>query len=206
VKYIKKSHEPSEFSEWKAQKNENWEPSYGILGGVEKQALKQSLMKEQGFLCCYCENRIDENDSHIEHIRPQKAFPEYSLEYENLLCSCGNKNKKGEPLHCGIKKDDWFDKDLLVSPLKEDCVQYFKFLPDGSIRAANEERAADMTIEKLGLDIPKLRAFRRSVIAPFLDPSLTQEEFKKFVASYLTSDEEGVFSPFHMTIQQMFSS
>jgi len=53
-----------------------------------------------------------------EHLYPEKA-----LDFYNMLCSCQNKLKKGEPRHCGnLKGDD----ELPISPLDEDCERYFK--------------------------------------------------------------------------------
>ena len=52
MKQIIKQKEPQAFSEWKAQANENWEPSYAELSGSIKQEVKQALMAEQGYICC----------------------------------------------------------------------------------------------------------------------------------------------------------
>ena len=66
MKYIQKQEEPSSLKEWKQQTNENWQPSYGTLGNQRKDSIKEALMKEQGYLCCYCEQELTLNDSHIE--------------------------------------------------------------------------------------------------------------------------------------------
>jgi hypothetical protein len=75
MKHVVKQPEPIEFSEWKAQANENWQPTYAELRSDVKQAVKKSLMQEQGYLCCYCEQRLDETRSHIEHFQPQYNDP-----------------------------------------------------------------------------------------------------------------------------------
>ena len=71
MKSIQKGIEPEIFTQWKALANEGWQPTYANLSGVEKQAVKQSLTSEQGYLCCYCERRLTDDDSHIEHFKPQ---------------------------------------------------------------------------------------------------------------------------------------
>ena len=50
MKHITKQAEPQEFRDWKAKANADWQPTYDDLRGAEKQAVKQALMAEQGFL------------------------------------------------------------------------------------------------------------------------------------------------------------
>ena len=114
MKYIVKQNEPEDFTKWKALKNEEWTPTYDKLSGVVKIAVRQALMTEQGYICCYCERRLTDNDSHIEHFRPQENKSTDPLDFKNMLCSCQQRLKKGDPRHCGNRKDDWFDEQLLV--------------------------------------------------------------------------------------------
>lgn len=93
-----------------------------------------ALMAEQGYICCYCERRLTNDDSHIEHFRPQSDPTVDPLDFGNLLCSCQNQLKKGEPRHCGNLKGEWFDRDLLVSPLIPGCEDRFAFTGDGEIK------------------------------------------------------------------------
>lgn len=205
MKYIMKQAEPQALAEWKAKADENWQPIYANLRGEEKTAVKNALMKEQGFICCYCERRLTRNDSHIEHFRPQGDHSVDPLDYTNLLCSCQDQLKKGEPRHCGNLKGDWFDPHLLISPLRRDCESRFSFTGDGRIAPAEEDDAAAVeTIKQLGLNIPKLNALRAQAIEPFLDDALTVEEFKRFVASYLLKDAAGCFGEFWTTIRYLF--
>lgn len=207
MKYIQKQEEPSSLKEWKKQANENWKPSYETLGKTLKDSIKKALMKEQGYLCCYCEQRvtIDDNSSHIEHFRPQNDPTVDPLDFFNMLCSCQNQLQKGEPRHCGKLKDKWFDENNLISPLDPNCETRFKFTSDGYIQPRKEEdNAALITIEKLGLDIPKLRALRRQVIEPFLDETLSTEEIQLFLKGYLSPTKDGKFGEFWTTIHYLF--
>ena len=61
MKHVVKESEPRLFAEWKGCANENWRPSWENLGGEPKKALKDSLIAEQGSICCYCERRLEEN-------------------------------------------------------------------------------------------------------------------------------------------------
>ena len=206
MKHIVKGDEPEEFSEWKARANEEWQPSYDILANPQKRAVFDALMSEQGYICCYCERRLVVGDCHIEHFKPQDDDTVDALDFTNMLCSCQNQLKKGDPRHCGNLKDNWFDGVLLVSPLDPDCEAHFSFTGDGGIKPSSEaDDAANQTITKLGLDIPKLKALRKNAIAPFLDESLSDDEFQEFVAGYLQRSDDGIYGEFWTTIKYLFS-
>ncbi len=71
MKYIIKQAEPQELLDFKAAANDKWTPTYSGLTSIAKKALRESLMKEQGYICCYCERTLTKNDLHIEHFKPQ---------------------------------------------------------------------------------------------------------------------------------------
>ena len=139
----------------------------------------------------------------LEHFRPQSDHD--FLDFANLLCSCQNNLQKGEPRHCGHLKRNWFDDKLLISPLDSTCESRFAFTADGHIKPRKEtDPAAKTTIEKLGLNIPKLRDLRKHAIEPFLDENLSAQEFQQFVQDYLVPLASGEFSPFWTTIKYLF--
>lgn len=202
MKYIEKQTEPPELRQWKELENEDWQPSYETLGSKLKTTIKQALIQEQGYICCYCEQRLDPKDSHIEHFQPQSDPAVDPLDFANMLCSCQDQIKKGEPRHCGNLKGDWFDPKHLISPLEPNCETAFKFTADGYIQAQNDQnQAAITTIKKLGLDIPKLRELRKQTIEPFLDPSLSTEELELFTKNYLSPSKSGELSQFWSSIK-----
>ncbi len=204
MKYIKKGNEPEQFLEWKNKKSENWKPQYINIDSDVKQTLHQELIKEQGYICCYCGKRVSENDSHIEHFRPQKKYPSKELDYQNLHASCQGLSKNGEdesdkkvPRHCGHLKGNWFDKKLLISPLSKNCETRFKFIGHGQIEG--NDQAAKETIKKLGLDIDKLRALRREAIhaaIPDAKASFNPPAIRKMIARYEKKDNNGQYAPF----------
>ncbi len=205
MKHIVKGAEPRELADWKALANDDWQPSYESMHGNIKTAVKQALMREQGHICCYCECRLVENDSHIEHFKPQRDPTVDALDFSNMLCSCQNLLKKKEPKYCGNLKAGWFDAELLISPLDSGCEERFAFTGDGGIHAKDEnDQAAKRTIEKLGLNLPKRNTMRASAIDPFLDADLTDEEFALLVSGYLEPDGEGRFGAFWTTINYLF--
>ncbi len=204
MKHIIKNQEPQEFSAWKA--NSNRQLTFRDLNFEHKvkKIVKTALMSEQGRICCYCERRLTKKDSHIEHFRPQSDPAVDSLDYTNMLCSC-LQPKRGDPLHCGHLKGDWFDAQLLVSPLDPSCEGRFTYTERGKILPADEsDEAARTTIEKLGLNIPKLNDLRRKAIEPFMDETLELQELSQFVTGYLEKDQEGNFGEFWTTIDYLF--
>ncbi|MEO1386739.1 MAG: retron system putative HNH endonuclease [Cyanobacteria bacterium J06634_6] len=201
MKYIQKQSEPLEFTTWKKRSR-----TYARFKKTAKikHPVKTALMKEQGYLCCYCERRLLENDSHIEHLRPQSDPDVDPLNFSNLLCSCQKELQPDEPRHCGNAKANC-DPSLLVSPLDSTCEKRFTFSSDGHIQPTEATDSVAMkTIEQLQLDILKLRAFRRGAIAPFLDPDLSDADFQDLVKSHLTKDSSGRFGGFWTTIDQLF--
>jgi len=175
MKHIVKDQDTPGFDEWNARANDDWQPTYEDLSGTIKEEVKNSLMKEQGYICCYCERRLTDDDSHIEHFNPRSNNAANPLDYTNMLCSCQNRLEQGEPRHCGHLKGDWFDNQLLVSPLDPDCEGRFAYTADGKIQPATKSSdAARMTIVKLGLNINKLCALRNKAIEPFLDENLSE--------------------------------
>lgn len=205
MKNIIKQSEPSELIEFKTASNPpDWIPSYNNLTKVPKYATKKALMEQQVYIRCYCERRLEENDSHIEHFQPQSDPNVDDIDFSNMLCSCQKTLKSGEPRHCGNLKGDWFDATLLISPFDSSCESKFGFKADGTIYPKDNADDAKTTIEKLGLDIPKLNNLRKSVIDVFLDDSLSDDEFKIFINSHIQRDSSGKFGEFHTTIKYIF--
>ncbi|MFC1836585.1 retron system putative HNH endonuclease [Thermodesulfobacteriota bacterium] len=89
MKYIRKGQEPQSLKDWKDLENEDWKPAYRDLTDPQKRDLRDSLFREQGYICCYCMTRIkDRRSTHIEHLRPQRWYSDLQLDYQNLLASC----------------------------------------------------------------------------------------------------------------------
>ncbi|MEB3193446.1 MAG: retron system putative HNH endonuclease [Snowella sp.] len=203
MRYIQKQEAPPEFTQWKEQ---NPLADYERLGKKASNKIKkivhQSLLTEQGYICCYCQRRIDLNNSHIEHLKPkdENLYPELALDYNNLLASCQKMNKKGEPRHCGSLKDNWYDEKLMVSPLEENCAEYFSYTVLGEILPSENKKkneSAKTTIEKLGLDIRKLRSERRAAIEEFFTGiELSREDIEIYIREFDKVNDEGQYDQF----------
>jgi uncharacterized protein (TIGR02646 family) len=82
-----------------------------------KNELRQSLLKEQGYICCFCMKSIDDNNetTKIAHIFPQNPTLEEDKEkvkkenldlyYKNMLAACdGGSGKPSHLQHCDTKQ------------------------------------------------------------------------------------------------------
>lgn len=216
MKYVQKGEEPSSFAIWKALATEDWIPTYSDLRGQEKADLQDSLLADQGYICCYCGIQINQENSHIEHLPSQSSFVDLAdaINYHHLLASCGiseqwRKNKyqkewtkeRFEHLlscsdRCGIKRGD---RPLPISPLQFDCEAFFRYdASNGAIRAKedfDQSEAAPATIAILNLDTQKLRDLRKAAIdtATLISEELTEEELVKF---FKEKNQRGEFIPF----------
>ena len=206
MKYIKKGEEPESLTAWKALANEDWTPSYDLLSGREKTDIYNALLQEQGFICCYCGMPIERDKRktyHIEHLKPRSTHRDLALEYRNMLASCQGESETPpqKPVHCGQKKGEWYDENLMVSPIEANCADFFKYTGSGEIQATEDpdkQAAAKETIERLGLNINKLRKMRRKAIDQILVDieDLTNEEIKKLAVGYDRPDAEGQYTQF----------
>jgi len=211
MKYIKKNHEPESFKNWKNLKNEDWHPIYSNLQNPEKKKVFESLLDEQGYICCYCERELKNNDYHIEHFKPKdkNKFPKFQLDYNNLLCSCQRNTNHGAPLHCGNSKGNWFNDELLISPLDSDCESKFIYTGDGHIKPSDKNVSSVVTtIKKLQLDIDKLVDLRKKAIEPFIDENLNDDDLRNFINGYLAEKEDnsGKYNEFFTTIKYLFEN
>lgn len=203
MKTIYKNDEPQEILQWKSKfKNKNGRvPRYSDLNEVEnlphKIFLKNSLISEQGHICCYCCKPIDTKNSHIEHIRPKERneYRAISLEYENLLASCQGYHDREE--NCGHSKDNAFNEELFVSPLEENCESLFEFSDRGKIKAVDGNERAGYTIELLNLDTEQLNAARTEAmwVSGAMD-ELTEDECQKLLDKFQSVDERGRYAGF----------
>lgn len=203
MKCIQKCDEPQGLIDWKSSfRSFGGTPTYAELRNPQKTIVKQSLIDEQGKICCYCGIRIDMYNTHIEHLVPQSVDESLQVEYSNLLASCEGENRL---VHCGHNKENWYDPDKLISPLDTDCEQHFAFTYDGRIIPAYESEKTDAsaeTISRLGLDTEKLNSLRGAAIEGILFlPDLTVEEIDRFLLECRRPNEQGELLPFASTLQ-----
>lgn len=161
MRNIPKGCEPKSLALYRCQKN----ATYDNLPGQTKDELRKQLLKEQGYLCCYCMSRISEPQSRIEHWHSQSPnkYPAEQLRYNNLLAACyGNEGKSKEWQHCDVHKGD---DDILFNPSSatHDVESKISYLGDGTIRSTNTNFDLELN-NILNLNLRKLKDNRQEVI------------------------------------------
>jgi len=212
MKRIVKIAEPAELLAWKNTDKKFLKglPEWKRIPSQVKDIVRISLREEQGFICCYCERYMQDGDFHIEHVKPQgiSATKQFLADYDNMICSCQFEEEKGAPRHCGNSKGSWYDPALFISPLDPTCEERFEYTFDGLIEPVLEtDQAASVTIERLQLNIDKIKALRSSAIEPFLDDALDEADVKAFAEGYLVdkANNLGRFNQFYTTIKYLFT-
>lgn len=220
MKRIIKKEPPHELRTWfiGQPENENGERincTYDDMPGEVKILVKQSLLEEQGYLCCYTGIRISDKRSHVEHFKPQSESraarvageKDYDdVEYANLLAAYPGVYQPQAPYGAHAKAD-WYDSDLLLNPLDENCERRFQFTQFGKIKPASEtDEGAKETIKKLGLDHDSLDDLRRKAIEEALyrkNKPLSEKQLESFIDRYCEADAHSKhIRPFCFVIQQ----
>ena len=207
MKHISKNSPPAELRRWFDRQlidGERINCSFDDLPGEVKQIIKQRLLEEQGFLCCYTGIRIDESRSHIEHFKPQVLCQEYEdVDYNNLLAAFPDNGRSCQ--FGAVAKDNWYDEDLLISPLHGNCEARYIFDQFGRIRAANvEDAGASTTIVKLNLKDNSLTEMRKQAIQAALyrrNQPKSKAQLRKIAESYCQRDNQNKFRSFCFVIQ-----
>jgi len=144
---------------------------WGQYFSKKKRALKAYILKEeQNYLCCYCEDKIDSNNSHIEHIKPKYLDIEnLTFDYNNLAVSCEGQCRNSEDdnsrYNCGHRKDKQdtqYDESKFLNPLKvEELRDYFDYNRNSEIISSSKNiTKSQYMIDTLHLndgDLPRAR-------------------------------------------------
>lgn len=196
MKYIKKSAAPKSLEEYKKTAGASFKDLDKNHTNIKRE-IKNSLIAEQGGICCYCGTRIDRTNSAIEHFKPKddNRFPELQLEYSNLLASClggqiDRQTNKRFPLCCDANKKN---RVIEVSPTDPNCELYFKYDDDGNIYGTTPEACYAVQILNLNNEVQKNR--RKAAIEVYINlPRDTdwQEEIR-FLS---TRDRDGLYQPY----------
>lgn len=211
MKYIQKGKEPEELKEYKKQQC----VCYKTMSKVKavRNKVRQALIEEQGYICCYCGARIEkEKNTSIEHFLPKEEFPYLDLHYSNLHAVCGGGRKEREeekekvlkltkreknkeyPLYCDAFKDD---RIISLSPLEENVEEQFWYDEDGKIYGITDE--AKEAVKKLHLDNKVLNNKRKSIIKDYLSEEFEQftpEQWEEEIMLLKQRNQEGKFLPF----------
>ncbi len=132
MRYIQKMDAPEFFSTETVDFNAdtNWKELHC------KPKLRDHLRQEQQELCAYCEGKLENNNSHIEHIEPQEKNPQRRFDYKNLIVSCNggeaccsdtekNSYEDIDINSCGHRKSNDFNSNLFLNPVELTDINYY---------------------------------------------------------------------------------
>jgi len=168
MKQINKTAEPTSLVQHRAQQHSNFDN----LPFEAKEKLRQNLLAEQGYICCYCMKRIPEKiekdgtvnyDMKVEHFQCQDNFSALQLAYSNLLGACtGNEGKPKKLQTCDTKKAN---HNLSINPTSiQSCEMLFKYNADGEISSLNDNVEIDRQLNDiLNLNMQTLKDGRSEI-------------------------------------------
>jgi len=189
------------------------EPPKKWLRSKFKNQIKDKLLPSQKYLCCYCEDRIEVNDCHIEHFYEQSDPEGKGLVYDyqnNLIASC-DKNTccghyKGETNHNRVS----VEYDNLLNPTNDNS-KLLTYNNVGEIEAStkieSEIKQVDYTIQRLNLNgqnpingrLNKIKQINKQIV----DEKMNLDQQKAFIAFLLNEDQTKLPSYFS-TIKDNF--
>lgn len=194
MKKIIKQSEPRSLVKHRSQANANYD-NY-----PDKEKLRESLLKEQGYICCYCMSRIKLDEMKIEHWQPQTKYASRQLDYKNLLGACmGSQGARPQNQHCDTKKGD---SEITINPIDGDknCENLIKYRPDGKIYSDDVSINHDLN-ETLNLNLDFLKKNRsdalfiviRKLDEKFLNKTWAKITVQKEIDKLNTKDENGFY-------------
>lgn len=199
MKYIQKGESPKDFEIWKEKKknrridlskindltheklDKRWDNLKSKIDIFK--LLRESLLKEQGYLCCYCQQKIllELKTVAVEHLIARSKDGTLLFEYTNLLASClGGRKDETEETYTKYCNQGRGQLHLEISPLQKDCETFFDYIQiedtdEWQIKIVGLSEQATQVIDLLNLNTPKLRRLRGETLRPYLD-NLTVEE------------------------------
>ena len=197
MRQIHKSAEPASLTQHRSQPHATYE------NFQDKDGLRNSLTREQLFLCCYCSGRLvaDPAKMKIEHFACQTDHPSLQLNYSNLLGAClGGQGQAEREQHCDTRKGS---RALYKSPASSTNIENFvTYSGDGTI-SSTDSTFRDELNDVLNLNQPTLKQNRKKTLDSFLEGiekkhkgTLTKEQWKTYLSKYQGSSGTIELTPY----------
>lgn len=180
------------------------------------QLFKEKLLDDQGYICCYCNDRVISQGSIVEHLIPISKDKSLLAEYDNLLIACNGgkeeqflaKNNFGNieeyPLYCDAHRGN---RDLPFTPLDARCEDEFIYFVNGSIYGKTAD--ANNLIDVLNLNCRILQQRRKEAISILFGDNneiISEDEIIKIKDSICVKNSENMFHKFCFTILSVIES
>ena len=165
---------------------------------IDEENLRRILLKEQGYICCYCMSRIDCDNSKIEHFKPQTKYRKLQLDYKNLFVACKGGEGTFEQFCDTAKKNKELKKINLLENI-ENFIKYKKKLDSIEIYSNDEDINSDLN-EILNLNANLLKKNRRQkydeVLNKLKKMNFDKNFIKKTLKYFKSKSENGKYSEF----------
>lgn len=173
MRRIRKGQEPKSWAEYRlSTPGANYQ-------SAPKAELRRALLREQGYVCCYCMGRIEESTTRIEHCRPRNpALDEqagdgrsassgaHELDYRNMLAACpGGEGLEPELQHCDVHKHN---NRITIDPTdpSRNIESLVHYSASGAIDSNDADVRHDLAVT-LNLNLHWLKAARVEVLEGF---------------------------------------
>jgi len=196
---INKNAEPNELLEYRLSPSATYDgPNFTPV----KEAIRISLLEEQGYICAYCMQRIQDNrlKTKIEHWQSQSGFPEFQLDYRNFLAVCdGRQGDSYKNTHCDTHRGN---DPLKYNPSSSRTPINTLLKYSSSGRVTSDEPLMEKDIATLNLNQIRMIGNRLevlSVLADYLNKdsnSRTKPELRKLLFKWESRDSNNMLKPY----------
>ena len=164
----------------------------------DRNNLRLQLLKEQGYICCYCMSRINCENSKIEHLKPQSQFRDKQIDYSNLFIACdGGEGLAQNKQYCDTKKSEIELKAIDFLDNIQDYLKYKKEAQKVIILSNNTDLSDD--INTLNLNVDRLAKNRKEaydkVISSLSIKNFSKNAIKKTL-EYYKQMHNGKYEPY----------
>jgi len=198
VRKIVKASEPKALSQWKRRHPNG---CYQDVTYVERQALHKTCLEDQYYLCAYCCQRIDEENSHNEHIQAQHVAPNQTLHFHNIVASCN------KPKQCGKAHGT---KIIALTPLMAECETELEFYLSGHVKGLTARATDTIDILNLGDGNKALIYTRQQLLETLIyqwdyleNIKLLDDESLEIIMEELSEPQDGELSAFAPILQNI---
>lgn len=141
--YIRKQKEPQKLLAYRKTEFAD----YDHMPTEVKDAVRESLMREQGNICAYCMGRLEKDQTKIEHIIPRnpkekEKDTKLSLDYKNMLAVC--KGNEGAPFLQTTCDTHRGNTPLTITPLDSRLIEQIAYKANGTIYSNHTEIHKDL--------------------------------------------------------------
>jgi len=156
---IVKGREPTSLQHYRLQPNAEYD---GSQFTPVKADIRTQLLKEQGYLCAYCMQRIvdDQFTTKVEHWHCQDNYETEQLNYTNMLAVCLGTTQGC--IHCDTKKAN---RDIKYNPAEpiHRIESKIKYSTGGKIESKEDDFNTQFN-DILGLNCPRFIENRKAII------------------------------------------